>query len=434
MKTNEQYGTYANWLIARMHKQMVYNKKKVATYLYSSLLMLLCLFSFTGCNNDETITYVTSDDLLNKNNITDVTGLLQRVEQEEGILYFGNRKGKDWFALFDNAGILQEEWYGKDRSYYDPNPIFIDLYYPFKKLKDNTYAFVYDFSPENIRQAVYLCENQAVEYGFVLENNNESIIAILNKDRFLSNYGNVYDFKKNIIANDVRLSNGSLSIGFQNDKVWVGYESVKKGWQEATGTEPFERNLSIHLGYGEYKNIYIKSIITQTFTETNWGFAFIPRYLDSKSEEKYNSNLILLCYNDNLYYFDYLSDGNSQLRNWYNETLLVDNKNVMSPQGELLAEFVTPVKDTDEATSLTDGIRFSDSYIHCCRINYQKNFKIWSVAIPQLMNAEQDARITMTILEKGQSIWKYNCKVINRDGSQNNFDFNLNIETGELND
>lgn len=64
------------------------------------LVMLLCLFTLVGCKDNETaIVYETNDDLLNRNNITDVVMVFQRIEQEGETLYYGNRKGKDWFAL-----------------------------------------------------------------------------------------------------------------------------------------------------------------------------------------------------------------------------------------------------------------------------------------------------------------------------------------------
>ena len=59
---------------------------------------------------------------------------------------------------------------------------------------------------------------------------------------------------------------------------------------------------------------------------------------------------------------------------------------------------------------------------------------VWSTMVPQMADVVQsDSRITVILLEKGETVWKYNCDVINKDGSQYSFDFNLNIETGEIN-
>ena len=43
-----------------------------------------------------------------------------------------------------------------------------------------------------------------------------------------------------------------------------------------------------------------------------------------------------------------------------------------------------------------------------------------------------NARITMTIIEKGTTTWRYRCDIVNVDGSRDAFDFNLNTETGEV--
>ena len=70
--------------------------------------MVLSLF-LLGCSEDDKVVYETENALLNQNNITDVVQVFQEVSQEEGTLLYGNRKGKDWFGLFNSSGILQEE-------------------------------------------------------------------------------------------------------------------------------------------------------------------------------------------------------------------------------------------------------------------------------------------------------------------------------------
>ena len=99
MKTNEQNFTRNRGLFP----------------LFFISLLTLCL---VGCSKDDEISYVTDNELLNRNNITDVTHLFtwEKYEEKQDFCY-GIRKGKDWFALFDNAGTLRKEWYGKDRGY-----------------------------------------------------------------------------------------------------------------------------------------------------------------------------------------------------------------------------------------------------------------------------------------------------------------------------
>ena len=82
--------------------------------------VLLLGLVLAGCNDENEVLYVTDDEFLIKNGIEDVVRVFHedRVEKETTVMYYGNRKGKDWFALFDEkSGILLEEWYGKDREY-----------------------------------------------------------------------------------------------------------------------------------------------------------------------------------------------------------------------------------------------------------------------------------------------------------------------------
>lgn len=401
------------------------------------LVMLLCLFTLVGCKDNETaIVYETNDDLLNRNNITDVVMVFQRVEQEGETLYYGNRKGKDWFALFDSAGTLQEEWYGKDRYCQHSNELTVDSYELFKVLENGIYAFVYDFSPENIRQAVYLCDDQKVEYGFALSS-DMFLREILDKDRFLISKESVefiiydiYDFAGNIVVNDVSYNNG-LCVGFQDGKVWVGFEDDAKKCQEVIGMEAFERNRSIHLGYGEYKNIYVESIIARDSIITNFGFAFILGYLYHESDTGYassGSDGFFIVNGDKLIFCPI---GVGRLRNWWDGTILAGGKYVMSQEGEQLAELEKEPSDEDIIISLTEGLRIG-YYDNFELVNYEEGITVWSTDIPQLEKANWDARVTTTILEKNASIWKINFKVVNRDGSQFSFDISIDIESGEL--
>ena len=448
MKTNERNLNVP----CRNLSLYCHNRKKGMIHIFSFLLMILLVV--TGCSNDEE--YVTNDELLKANNITDVTHLFLQEKQEDGqTFYYGIRKGKDWFALFDNAEVLREEWYGKDNSY-DPSASGSIMLKEF----DNG-EFIFIFANKIFR----LTNNQNVEYGAAFDDTysvrsiltenlyflyNDSVFEDANNNNRVST-GNIHDFNGNIIVNDVCVTSITSSIlfedlpyvlyiGFKDNKVWIGYEDENKNWQEAIGVETFERNRSIHLKYDEYENIYVEKIGIRNFIMTEWGFAFIPSYNlvsffgDDLTYSNLPADIVFLCNGDKLIYFS--SETPDQLRNWYNETLLINYKKVVSSEGELLVDFLELVKDSDEIISLTEGIRLVESsfgIIGFSRINYKKGTYLWSVNVPQLENIQQDVKVTMTLLEKDKSIWKYNCKVINWDGSQYSFDVNLNIETGEIN-
>ena len=48
----------------------------------------------------------------------------------------------------------------------------------------------------------------------------------------------------------------------------MGYADENKNWHETIGLEPFERNRTVNLGYGEYKNFYVERIYTRRFIMT----------------------------------------------------------------------------------------------------------------------------------------------------------------------
>ncbi len=394
--------------------------------------MVLSLF-LLGCSENDKVVYETENALLNQNNITDVVQVFQEVSQEEGTLLYGNRKGKDWFGLFNSSsGMLQEEWYGKDRYYERPEMLSLPsgsfyLSFPFKKLHNENYAFLYYFTPEEVIQAVYLCENQQVEYGFI-KDENMTVISVIEEDRFQGFFDNetpiIYDFEGKIYV-DGFSSNTEYSFytGFCNDKVWLGYYNDEDNWQEIIGTETFERNRRIHLGYGEYEDFYINNINIRNLTATDWGFVFVSIY---------RSFLDVFCINEGMIY-DYISlplkhDG--QIRNWLDENILIDKSIVLSPKAELVAEFTESVDDSDEIISMEEGIRFQ--YNSFSRINYAEGTTIWETGVEKLYSVPSDARIIMTVKDKGATLWLYHCDIVNLDGSRSAFEFDLNIETGEI--
>lgn len=393
--------------------------------------MVLSLF-LLGCSKEDEIRYETGNELLNKNNITDVIEVFQEEENQTGeTFFFGNRKGKDWFALFDSSGILQEEWYGKDR-YYRPKvvqQITPPFLHHFKKLQNGNYAFMYYFYPEEVKQVVYLCDNQEVDYGFIV---NEEIGGCypIEEDRFRAYDGNIYDFEGNLFVSDYGGWNESLYTGFQDDKVWVGYYDKDGNWLEAIGMEPFERNRKRHLGYGEYEEYFIDQITVsssyfndeETLFETNWGCVFVS--IDGD---------VFCVNNKKVYYYTMESEKTGYeigICNWFNGDILINGYILLSPKAEFVTEFLEPLKSTDEILSQEECIRF-ESYSFS-RINYVEGKTTWETSIEKLYGFQFNARITMTIIEKGTTTWRYRCDIVNVDGSRDAFDFNLNTETGEV--
>lgn len=408
--------------------------------------VLLLGLVLAGCNDENEVLYVTDDEFLIKNGIEDVVRVFHedRVEKETTVMYYGNRKGKDWFALFDEkSGILLEEWYGKDREYVRSEfDISMESMFRFcSKLKSGDYVYEYHFYQEgsdgsdDISQLVRLRDNQKVEYGFEFDGNIRPYKALM-ENRFFASRGEyksvIVDFEGNICVEDVRQVNNeklehSWYTGFQGDKVWIGYYDGEENFQEVVSSEKFERNRKVHVGYGEYKEFYIDHISITEVLETDRGYAFCSNYGDADITDVFFINEDKLVFVPSLQINYY----NSVLRNWYDGSILVGRQFALSLDGKILREF-SQYYPNDEAkpVSYDEAICCYDRSI--CRYNYLKGESVWYVNIDKLSNIESDAKVTMTLLEKNGEEWSYQCEIVNRDGSKSCFKFELNVETGKI--
>lgn len=409
--------------------------------------MLLLGLVFAGCSDENDVFYETNDEFLKKNGIEDVVKVFHKdnVENETSVMYYGNRKGKDWFALFDaKSGILLEEWYGKDREYVRPEFDGLEStgQQLFTKLKSGGYVYVYHFCPDEIRQLVRLRDNQKVEYGVELDDNiylhealtENRIYGVKNPEYEYV----IFDFEGNVLVRDASKTideEGSeyLFTGFKEDKVWIGYYDEEGNFQEVVSSEKFERNRKVHIGYGEYKEFYIKTIDVSSMLETDRGYAFLSHY----GNTDYNKHLtdVFFINGDKLVFvpslqIDYNSD-NSYLRNWYAGSVLAGRKFVLSLDGEIIKEYQSAIQEDDEPLSYDEVIRrwWINGFE---RYNCMKNEIVWSVKIDKLESVESDAKVTMTLLAKNEELWSYQCEIVNRDGSKSHFKFELNVETGKI--
>ena len=406
------------------------------------LLMLVCMLA--GCSDGDEVFYETNDDLLNKNGIADVAAVFCREEvvEEEKVIYYGIRQGKDWFALFDIAsGSLEKDWYGKARDYVrGKNPIFtmrqVDLWAG--KLENGDYAMTYMYGEENtIHQLVRLSDRSGVEYGFMLDTENEWVDEYLSENRFFvyslnSGKLQIWTFDGNLFADDVCWT-GICATGFQNDKLWGGYTDSKGGFHEGISDEPFERNRRIHMGFGEYAEFYIKKIGIEESIETDWGYAFLPYY---KTDYGSQSRFDLFLINGGKLVFVPIIHGGS-LRNWYKESLLVYNNRdgynsrVVSSEGKIIAE-LEPYSAYEEAepVSYEEGISLSGDCFY--RTNFVSCKTVWLVNVDKLDAFASNAQKTMALVKKEGTLWSYRCDIVNKDGSKDRFEFKLDVEAGKI--
>lgn len=403
----------------------------------------LVFFAFVllGCEKDE-ITYVTNDDLLNKNNITDVIFIFTQRNVCDCTLtiYHGNRGGKDWFALFDvNSGLLQGEWYGEKWNYNETLFPMMSGESLFSELENDEYAYLCTF-PDGRNQIVYLLKGEKVKYGFIWPQNKSFRRMIGGKylecfDHFL--YYDLYDFNGNLIVKNCT-SKDSLYTGFVDDKVWIGFYDEENNFKEIIGEEKFERNRKIHVGYGEYDEFYINYIQIGDWIKTKRGYAFLPCYNDERKQ----MDVFLIC--DDKLIFVPLPHYSGRFSNWYEESIIVMGKYILSLNGKEITEFPRSIAKKEkyeyEPISYGETVGFggynywSDSdFSKIYRHDFVKDNDVWSTKIEKLSGVSNDAKKTMKILEKKGAIWTYRCNIVYINGSKSQFDFIIDINTGELN-
>ena len=411
--------------------------------------MCLCICGVLAACSEDEVTYVTTDSYLNQNNITDVVYLHETAlpVDENTVLYLGNRQNKDWFALFDKAsGELLQEWFGMERTihvdgtltFIDPNDVQI-----VKWLDVNTIVFARTGVSYIGKMLVLLHKDQGVEYGVYGEGN---LRQVLNKDRYFyyehsdESIFSVRDFEGNVIAEDVALAsnddNISFYLGFQGSKLWAGYHDANGNYKEFCSLEDFERDRTLHLGYGEYIDVHIDGIDITSLRKNDYGYAFFPVYRSSSL--KFVCDVLFLNEQDNLFYIGTLpletSGGSYQIEDWYKDSVLLYKKGssfVFNMKGEKLfeAKGVDETRENMHLLSYEEGI-YLDRTVS--RYNFSSGTSVWHTALDKLSEVASDAKINFTIQEQNETSWTVLCNVVNWDGSKSEFVFRLDIETGQV--
>lgn len=423
------------------------------------LLIVTCTYLlFIGCGEDEQYLFV--DDLLTQNGITDVhSGRCYDNfwKNKSNIWYSGIRNGKEWFAVFDRESqLLINEWYGQKQAIKDG--IVGSINTEPQQLENGEYIFWIDYIDDNYLQQIYLQTNQQVKYDVKMsqESHRYQPISLLKGKGWhiyvysdLSNEPDeaIFDFSGKVLPiKDVTCSNieDSLQVytGFlQDNHLWIGvYDNECSPIQEGMSIEPFERNRKQYIGYGKFKEYTIEKIIPfepssppfRNPLSMQWGYAFSPDY---KCKTGTFSGDIILLSNKTVYCCQLERTFYDNPQFWYNASILIDNRWVISPEGEILYEGTFPMSHTNYyPTSYTAWLeigRFGTESRFCIRSRESnQTTPIWQTNFShQIMG---DAETTFTLLRKKDKLWTFHCDILNYDGSKEQFDFTVNIETGEL--
>lgn len=407
---------------------------KVAIFLY------LCLF-ISGCEKDDVSYY--SDEFLRSSGITDVEICFESkpIDSENSVWYYGLRKGKEWFALFDKSKkSLVKEWYGKAQSsselgdlssfYSCPDPV---------KFDNNEYLLWYNpfcgRLGDDVIALIHLQEDGTVKYV------NDGVCAEMVPHYFIHGKGwlgfadgkrCIYDnYFENIIINDVNMTNFEsehIYTGFQNNRLWIGFLNDSLViTKEYVSDNAFDRDRKIHLGYGEYMEYSIKSVSIGSHIKTKSGIFFIPRYLTTENE--YISQDVAVFKDEKIELYKLENKLNGNLLEWYNESILIDYKYVLSKNGEKVCEgdFFRVNYDYNIPVSYKSWMHMNKYGIYMYNIEDGCSwYTLFDTQVPD------NSKIEYTLLKQDNSIWTFKRNIVNYDGSKSSVTFEIDIETGKL--
>lgn len=230
-----------------------------------------------------------------------------------------------------------------------------------------------------------------------------------------------------------------LYSGFKEDnKIWFGlYDSKNKTIGEWTSKQPLERNIKIHLGYGEYEDKYLNRMLRTYYSYekldikyTNWGYLLA---VNPFQNYKYTYLLVL---NENICYPLVFEDGLYDFSDWYNNSFIITLNNkteIYSMKGELLYSFEKNVSLSDlKPCSFTDYIYFSGNSYYIYRGSLTKQNLLWRTEIESLKDIPYDARKVVKVLKDDTNIWEYQVDITYYEGTKKTIKFSVNIDNGKV--
>ena len=440
-------------------------------------ILVVSFILLVGCTKDDVITEESIPEPEIPQNpyewfggyvVEDTTGFDRKIPieriyfSEDTTLLYGRKHGKLWLGMFDPD--TKEEL----NSWLCSKEDSIDIRYEYNSYKPMFKGFVL-LLQKNTGEGIDVCPfflNEKNE-AFSLEEikvhwGNERYFTIQQVDQNIVIYhsyysGNIYTQQGRKIISSIEFSDDYhlgkeqyYISGFKEDKLW--FAICEKGTisEEYITIGDYDRNLKFDLGYGEYKDVYLTSPKTRQVTITPWGYAFsllIEPFGDMYDYSLYD---FFICSNGTIYPINKGYMGVSiEIGNWYDNSVIIhhlwnpsDKYEVYSSKGELLYQVE---KDSPmgifHPVELMEPISFSESiyvdskgefgtYVRFLKCNLKKQddyiFESYVGDLPK------DSRVTVTLIDKKMTLWRYQFDIVNYDGSKKQFYVDLNIQTGEV--
>lgn len=225
--------------------------------------------------------------------------------------------------------------------------------------------------------------------------------------------------------------------GLKNNRLWISsYDrTTKEKLWEWTDNRTFDKKRTVHVGYGEYKDIEISSITTYGACAKNNIFVASVSY----NGESYNEDNILFKTAAGTLK-EIKNDYRAYITDWYKESVFVGNC-CYNDMGDTLyvsqinngAVGGTPIS-YEESVSVNVDVNFDDflTQISALRINYKTYKNVWYTKHKLPFEIFSDTKRECTLLDNSTNIWKYKLDLLYYDGTKKDYTFYLNIENGTI--
>lgn len=269
--------------------------------------------------------------------------------------------------------------------------------------------------------------------------------------------------KREVISPDEKVViNSVTSLTYLGSSFYSGFDEDDKMWfarveengaviEEWRGTEVTERNVRLHLGYGEYRDHYIDRIFddlaASSQLEMPWGYIIQPAYRESAGSAWVSGYLEYLFLKDGVVTRIPGKTEHARFTAWYNESVLVKTGidktvyTIYSPEGEVILErestsnkgiYGEPVSYESyvQVTNLPDA-ESSTVDFHIIKYNIatpQEN-PVWDKVIK---NVPASAKVTWNILEKNEGKWTSQFDLLYYSGAKETVTCVIDMGSGEI--
>ena len=219
--------------------------------------------------------------------------------------------------------------------------------------------------------------------------------------------------------------------GLKNNHLWISsYDrTTKEKLWEWTDSRTFDKKRTVHVGYGEYKDIEISSITTYGACAKNNIFIASVGY----SGESYGEyNILFKTATGNLK--EIRNEYPAYITDWYKESVFVGNC-CYNDMGDTL--YVSKVDNgavRGTPVSYEETIMVGDyqQQLTASRINYKTYKSVWNTEHKLPFEILSDTKKEYTLLDNSTNIWKYKLDLLYYDGTKKDYTFYLNIENGTI--